>query len=469
MGKLRRRPVFACVRACVSNKYLYRLAHTPPVLTPSPPTMRVLISGAGVAGPTLAYFLARAGARVTVVERASDMLAQGQNIDLQGSAVTAIKRMGLFDELKKYNTGEVGTRFVDVRGKTFSSLPLVPGGAPSATSEFEILRGDLANLLYKATKDNPQVDYRFGATVDEVVANDDASVRVRIGGSSTVEEYDLLVAADGQWSRVRKACFPPEAIQVVDKDLYIAYFTVPRVPTDDNWWTVCVTNTSRVCTVRPDPHGTMRAMFGAMPRNEKERQQWKDVSRSGRDAQMQLTRSTFQGMGWEADRFLKDMPASPDFYLQAIQQIRMKTWSKDRVVCLGDAAYAPTPLTGAGATLAISGAYILAGELSKLGLEKSGPDAKHPGPALQSYEALFKPFTQKVQNIPWFVPGIAYPTNALHYWSLRAALSATSRVVAWRNRGLPGADSPDRKAASDGTISERDDDGFALPDYPAFA
>lgn len=94
------------------------------------------------------------------------------------------------------------------------------------------------------------------------------------------------------------------------------------------------------------------------------------------------------------------------FYFQDIQQIRMSKWSNNRLVCLGDAAYAPTPLGGEGTTLAITGAYILAGELSKL--ERND----HPSIALESYESSFHPFVEEVQHIPFFIPSIAHPQAA---------------------------------------------------------
>lgn len=426
--------------------------------------MRVLISGAGVAGPTLAHFLARAGSHVTVVERAPELLAVGQNLDLKGSAITAMKRMGLLDELQRYNTTEVGTRFVDGRGRAYASFPVSPGGGgPSPTAEFEVLRGDLAKLIYEKTRSQPKIEYRFGTTVDRVVSNDDDAVRVSIGGRE--HAFDVVVAADGQWSRIRKQCFDPATIRVVDKDLFIAYFAIPRSETDDRWWNVHVSSRARIVTARPDAYGNTRPMFCMMPGDDAERQQWMSAARSGdRTRQKELVAKTFADAGWQSRRFLEGMRDATDFYLQAVQQIRMDRWSTGRVVCLGDAAYAPTPLTGAGATLAVSGAYVLAGELSRL------QKGQHPRKALEAYEEVFRPFVKHTQDIPRYIPRAAYPRNALHYLALRGTIT-TAGVAAglwrwWAARKKAGGDTA---ALGPGDATELQNDGFVLPDYEAAA
>jgi 2-polyprenyl-6-methoxyphenol hydroxylase-like FAD-dependent oxidoreductase len=216
--------------------------------------MRVLISGAGIAGPTLAWFLARAGAHITILEKSKALYPHGQNVDIQGSAVTAIKKMGLLDEVRRRNTKETGTQFINPNGKSFASFPVTEGVAASLTSEFEILRGDLAAILYDATKHHPNVDYKFDTTIENVLSNDNDSVKVELSNGEK-QVYDLLVAADGQWSRVRKQCFPPESVKAKHMGMYAVYYTVPRVPSDNDMWNIYVALKSRVITTRPDPYG----------------------------------------------------------------------------------------------------------------------------------------------------------------------------------------------------------------------
>ena len=199
----------------------------------------------------------------------------------------------------------------------------------------------------------------------------------------------MLVAADGQWSKLRKQCFSSESVGVVDKGMYVAYYTVPRTSADNDWWNVYHGLDSKIITTRPDPYSTIRAMFTLMPSTHTQKQEWQQASRAGRELQEALLRREFADVGWEAERLLKSASKSPDFYFQAIQQIRMTKWSSGRVICLGDTAYAPTPLTGMGTSLAILGAYNLAGEISKLSVDQ------HPAAAFDAYEKTFRPFVEK--------------------------------------------------------------------------
>lgn len=407
--------------------------------------MRVLISGAGIAGPMLAWFLAKSGARITVIEKAPSLLPHGQSIDIEGSARTIVQKMGLLEEVKRYNTTEVGTKFVDSRGRVFAPLPMREDGVLSATSELEILRGDLAKVFYEATKDHPNVDYLFGTTIDKVVSNDDECVKVELSNGEMYES-DILVAADGQWSKIRKQCFAPEDVKVVDKGMTAVYWTIPRIASDDDWWNVYLALGSRTLHIRPDPHGTMRAMFTRMPRNDNDKQAWLAASKSDRQTQAQFLKKEFDGAGWQTQRLLDSMDKAPDFYFHMIQQIRMSKWSNSRVVCVGDAAYAPTPLSGMGTSLAIGGAYILAGELSKLN------DGEHPSRAFEAYESAFRPSVEKIQEIPSWIPGIAHYESAGKRWMFETFLQILSKIAAipWlRER-----------------TSRPNDEQFPLPHYP---
>ncbi|KAJ3126475.1 hypothetical protein HK100_010228 [Physocladia obscura] len=407
--------------------------------------MQILISGAGIAGPTLAFFLAKAGIRVCVVETAASLLSHGQNIDIQGSARMVIKNMGLLEEVRKLNTTETGTQFIGRDGNPFAFFPVNNGNSASLTSEFEILRGDLAAIFYRATKDNPNVEYLFDTQITRMLSNDENAVRVELSNGQ-VREFDVLAAADGQWSKVRKLVFPPESVKSVDFGMYVAYWTVPREKFDNDWWNIYQALDSRIITIRPDPHGTVRAMFTRMPRSDLQKAEWLAASKSGKEAQQELLRKDFADAGWQAQRLLNSMNQAPDFYFQAIKQIKMAKWSRGRVVCVGDTAYAPTPLTGMGTSLAITGAYILAGELSKLN------EGEHPSTAFDNYEKAFRAFVEEIQQVPSIVPGIAHPTGELGRLTFHAIIWSISKVV-----GLP-------------VIANKFDDGnaedFKLPQYP---
>jgi 2-polyprenyl-6-methoxyphenol hydroxylase-like FAD-dependent oxidoreductase len=411
--------------------------------------MRVLISGAGIAGPALAWFLAKTGAHIDIVEKSSTLRSNGHAVDFKGPAATVIRKMGLLDEIKGARTTEKGTHFVRNDGVPFATFPAKEGtwGGQSAslTSNMEILRGDLVAILYNATKIFSNVDYHFDTTVKNVISNDTDSVKVELSNGE-VREYEVLVAADGQWSRLRKQCFPSDGVHVIDMGMYAAYWTVPRLKTDNDWWNIYVALGSRLLSIRPDPHGTMRALVTHMPSNEDQKKRWIEASRNGRQSQEQLLRREFSEAGWQAQRILNDLDQAPDLYFQAIQQIKMVKWSTSRIVCLGDTAYAPTPLTGMGTSLAMIGAYILAGELSKLQADES------PSKALEAYEAILRSYVEKEQNIPSFIPGIAHPGTTWKRWLLETFLLVLSKVVA-----LPWVA---------GRVDEGDKDRFAWPPYP---
>ncbi|TKA59204.1 hypothetical protein B0A55_12504 [Friedmanniomyces simplex] len=362
--------------------------------------MHILISGAGIAGPTLAYWAAKAGARVTVVEKAASFLASGQNIDVSGSALQIIGKMGLMDELRRLNTTEKGTQLIDQRGRPFAKFPVKEEGA-SPTSEFEILRGDLAAMLYESTKSLPNITYHFYTTVQKVLSNGNDKVQVQLSTGAT-HSYDLLVAADGQWSKIRTQCFPAESIRVVDKNMMAVYATIPRIPSDNNWWNIYFALGSRIVATGPK-------------------------------AQKELLRKEFADAGWQAQRLLDGMEKAEDFYLHVFQQIKMSTWSAGRVICLGDAAYAPTPLSSSGAGIAIMGAYVLAGELSKLVLKpdengnENDSETEHPRTALQAYETVFRPFVEQTQEIPFFFPAIVHPETAWKRWLTQTFLWTLSK------------------------------------------
>lgn len=392
---------------------------------------QILISGAGIAGPVAAHFLALAGHKVTIIDRAPSILKQGQNLDIKFTALNVLNQMGILPALRAHSTGEKGACFVDASGRRLVSFPL-EGTAFSPTNEYEILRGDLVEVLYNSTKSHPNITYRFGSIVKEVIENNADTLKVKIGPTEggvdedKEEEYDLLIAADGQWSSTRKMVFGKEDLTIIDKNCYFVYWTVPKTADDTDWWTIHNALYSRTLATRPDNHGTLRTFFTYMPHTSGESTAWMHASRS-RDRQLQidLVKSTFKNVGWHASRLLAGMDEADDLYFQSICQIKLAKWSKGRVVCIGDAAYAPTPFTGMGTALAIDGAYLLAGHLSTL---KAGEDPKN---AFDEYEAQFKPFVEKTQVLPFGMPRMGHPEGILAnliYLGLAWTLAMVARL-----------------------------------------
>jgi 2-polyprenyl-6-methoxyphenol hydroxylase-like FAD-dependent oxidoreductase len=197
---------------------------------------KVLIAGASIAGPTLAYWLDRYGMEPTVVERALELRLGGQNVDVRGAGRVVAARTGIEDAVRAAGTGEQGLAFVDATGATQAAFPATTrdgqgDGGDSFTAELEILRGDLAEILYDHTRD--RVPYRFG---DSIAALDDDGRRVRVGFEHGPEEdFDVVIAADGLRSTTREIAMPEQA-DIRFLGLCMAYFTIPRDATDTDWW-----------------------------------------------------------------------------------------------------------------------------------------------------------------------------------------------------------------------------------------
>lgn len=413
--------------------------------------MHVIVSGAGIAGSALACLLGRSGIRVTVFEKAKALLPYGQNVDLEGTAVRIIEQMGLLEEVRAHNTTEAGTHIVGPSGSPIASFPVAAGDkrSVSLTSPFEILRGDLAAILYRAARLQPSVKFEFGTIIRKVLRNDEATGVSVETSTGEVLDADMLVAADGQWSSLRKQNFPPSSLTVVDTNMYAVYWTAERRPEDTNWWYIYQALKGRIVTLRPDPHGSVRAAITLMPRTPEQKEAWQRATRAPRELQAKLIREEFKDAGWQTPRILDSIDKAEDFYFQAVQQIRLSKWSQRRIVCLGDSAWAPTPLTGAGTSLAITGTYVLAGEITKLAAGEA------PSKAFERFEQSFRPFVEQQQWIVPVVPRFAHAMNAWERWAFQTLLWAISRIVA-----LPAVQS------RIGATKEHNHEDFKLPEFP---
>ena len=392
----------------------------------------VLISGAGIAGPALAWWLVRYGFQCTVVERFAELRTGGQNIDIRGAAREVLRRMGLDDEVGARGTGEVGTRFVDGDGRTVGQFPQVDGQADGATAEREILRGQFAELLFDRTSGD--VDHRFGVTIDRVDDIDGGPVRVRLTNGAEVE-CDLLVVAEGINSRTRgQADF---GVQRRDLGVSIGYFSVPREPVDDHdgtWWRWYNAPGGRSITLRPDNVGRQRVTLSF--RSPPLRGDLRSMAE-----QKAVLRERFAGAGWQGDRILAALDDVDDLYLEDLGQIRAARWSSGRIVLLGDAAWCATPVSGMGTSLAVVGAYVLAGELAA---------HVHHRDALTAYEGRMRPYVAKAQKLPPGAPGVMHPRSRLGVGLLRTAfrVAAAGPLRAFQT-----------------TLFQPPADAFVLPDY----
>jgi 2-polyprenyl-6-methoxyphenol hydroxylase-like FAD-dependent oxidoreductase len=390
-----------------------------------------LISGAGIAGPALAHQLAARGWQTTVVERFTERRDEGHNIDVRGAAREVALRMGIDDDIRAANTTEVGMRFVNDDGSAAASFPVDDSGRREGiTAELEILRGELSRILIEHTRDT--TEYRFDTQIADLT--DHGNHVTAVLDDNTTIDADLLVIAEGLRSRTRDLVMP---LKVTDLDMYIAYLTIPRQESDDRWWNWQHVPESRSIHLRPDNLGTTRAMLSFMSTV-------RGLEDLDRDDQIAILRKTFADAGGAAPRILAQLDDAP-MYFDAIGQVRAAHWSEGRVALLGDAAFCPSPVGGGGSSLALIGAYVLAGELSRT-------DDVHT--ALARYEQFMRPHVTSAQEVRPAMLRRANPRTRAGIRALHAGASVIARPAVRTGMGLIGSRFG-RSAAED----------VKLPDY----
>ncbi|TBO61392.1 FAD-binding monooxygenase [Streptomyces kasugaensis] len=379
-------------------------------------TPSILISGASIAGPTLASWLGAAGWDVTVIERFDQLRDEGQNIDIRGTGREVLRRMGLEDVVRAAHTHETGLDFVDERGRPVARIAAGTDDTSGGTAELEILRGRLSRILH----DHSSADaaYVFG---DQITAlHDDGrgvDVEFRHGPA---RRFDVVVIAEGLRSRTRSLVI--RDVRLRELGLYSAYFTIPRTDADDNRWRWLIADRGRGVTLRPDDVGTIRASLNMHSAT-------RGLDRLDRADIVTILRATFADIGWETPRILDALDDSP-LYFESLGQARLPRWSSGRIALLGDTAYCASPVSGMGTTLAVTGAYVLAGELTR----HTDPQA-----AFARYEAVMRPFAERAQQLRPGFPYMFYPRTRLQRSLVWAGLRAAASPLANRLVGGAGA------------------------------
>lgn len=319
----------------------------------------VLISGASVAGPVLAWWLHRYGFRPTVVERTPHHRrgTGGHAVDLFEPAVEVMERMGLLPQVESARTR---TDRITLERPGHRPVDVDLGAITSVVSDgrhVEVMRGELAGILHEAVRSD--VDHRFGDSIRSLHQDPDGvDVEFEHGRP---QRFDLVVGADGLHSVVRSLVFGPEREFAHHLGGYLAAFTLPNVR-DLEGRMVVRTEVDRMAGMYPVwQTGQARAVFlfrHAGP-----------LTFDHRDVEQQkaLLRAAFRDGTGDVPRLLAAADTADDFYLDAISQIRMSTWSRGRVTLVGDAGYSPGPAVGGGTTLAVVGAYVLAQALAEAG------------------------------------------------------------------------------------------------------
>jgi len=345
--------------------------------------MRVLISGAGIAGPTLAYWLDHYGFETTIVEKAPRLRTGGYIIDFWGAGFDIAERMELLPEISRKGYTIQELRVVDSSGRR------VAGFSTSAISEVmgarfvSLPRGDLAATIF--CKIESTVETILGDSVSRI-EQDEKRVRVTFEHGAE-REFDLVIGADGLHSRVREMVFGAE--QRFEK--YLGYVVAGFQsdgyrPRDELVYVMFTEVGQQVMRFSMRDDRTM-FLFTFADRQS-------STSATDLEAQKALLRARFGKSGWECPQILDQLDSTCDLYFDRVSQIRMDAepglWTRGRVTLVGDAASCVSLLAGQGSALAMVAAYILAGELHRA----NGDYIK----AFASYQALFAPFVRQKQE-----------------------------------------------------------------------
>jgi 2-polyprenyl-6-methoxyphenol hydroxylase-like FAD-dependent oxidoreductase len=347
--------------------------------------VHVLVSGAGIAGPTLAHGLLRAGHRVTVVEAAAAPRPGGQAIDVRGPGLDVADRLGIGEELRAARTDMRGMSIVAPDGRELMSTTTTTlTGGPVDGPDVEVLRDDLAGMLMAVA---PDAEYVFSDRVAGLVEHDDGVDVTLVSGRT--ERADVVVGADGLHSATRTlAGFPTDGV-LRHLGSHLAVYTMPNVFDLDRWQVFCRFPDAMAGLYTARGNTEVRVNLG-----------WEapalTYDHRDPDRQRALVAEAFAGRGWWVPRMLDGLAAAGDFYLAPMTQVVLPSWHTGRVALLGDAAWCTTPLSGQGTTLAMIGAYLLAHELSPLGAAPSLPAL---GEAFGRWEATLRPVVLDDQRL----------------------------------------------------------------------
>ena len=340
--------------------------------------MNALISGVGIAGATLAFWLHKYGIEPTLVELAPALRSSGYVIDFWGLGYDIAEKMGLLPDITRigYHTQEL--RIVDEDGRRLSGFGVQLFRELTGGRYVTIGRGDLSKLI---------CDQISGSC--EIIFGDSIAGLRETGGEVHVQfehgaerRFDLVIGADGLHSRVRKLVFGPQDRYEKDLGYRVAAFETTGYQRRDELVYIVHSAPGRQVGRLALHDGQTLFLFIFASGSEPEAH--------GVAAQKAMLRKAFQGAGWELPRILTALDTCDDLYFDRVSQIRMAAWSRGRIALVGDAAFCVSLLAGQGSALAMTAAYVLAGELATL--------QHQPQEAFRRYEERLRPFIDRKQR-----------------------------------------------------------------------
>ena len=392
----------------------------------------ILISGAGIAGLTLAHYLKQYGFNPTIIEKHPELRAEGYKIDIRGVAVDVVKRMNLHADIYNARTDIKESLFVNDSGKIITEAHPDLCGVRSE-GDLEIVRGTLCEILYNQLDG---VECIFDDSITKITQDSDSvEVEFKNGKPRT---FDLVIGADGLHSKVRQLTWGNESQFLKELGLYISFYSIP--------------NFLNLERVEIEYHSPKKFVIAYCPRDGMAKAGFAFSGNPGnlnlrnKKDQQKFLLESFKDAGWEVPNLLKHMEEAPDFYFDNIAQVHMENWAKNRVTLAGDSVYAVSPIAGQGASVALVGAYVLAGELAK-----AHGDYEI---AFSNYQAQFHSFAEENQalaktsasimegkysswiasKVMWFTHrlGQVLPASLIHLgkkWGLRQTTKAANALT----------------------------------------
>ncbi|MGA7055451.1 MAG: FAD-dependent monooxygenase [Mycobacterium sp.] len=315
--------------------------------------MRVLISGASISGPVLAYWLTRYGFEVTIVERAPALRKTGGHaVDLFRPAMEISEKMGVLPKIEALTTGTDVLTIYRKEGRRPARIDLTKVVGAVSDRHVEIMRDDLSEAYYNAGRDH--VEYLFGDSITAISPDGEVTFE-----HAAPRRFDVVVGADGLHSNVRRLVFGEDAGLTRFLGGYLAVLSVPKTLAREQEMVMHAGSGHLAGIYTAQPLDDARVLF--MFRNKEElHYHHRDILR-----QKQLLRAAFTGVDAMVDGWLEELDRTPTFYFDSITQLQLDTWSRGRVTLVGDAGYCPGPAVGGSTSLSVFGAYVLAGELAQ--------------------------------------------------------------------------------------------------------